>query len=135
MTAARLFVGACGLLYAGFGLWAMFNLSDALAFMALGDLDVPALNDLRGNYGGLNLAVGLYLLWTTARSAPLVPALAFIAILTGGYALGRVVSIGLDGMPPTVVLGYLALEATLAAAGLLLTRRLPVEGATETGHD
>ena len=128
MTVTRIFVGLCALLYAGFGAWAMFDVGGALAFMALEDPAVAALNDLRGSYGGINLAVGLYLLWVTIRAADCRIALTVVALLTAGYVAGRLVSIALDGMPPGVVLGYLALEVTLAVVAYVLLKRLPATG-------
>jgi hypothetical protein len=78
----------------------------------------PALSEARANYGGMHVGMGLFLLSAAAlpglRRAGLLATLAF----TGGLAIGRLVSLAVDGMPSPFV--WFLLTTELGAAGLAL---------------
>jgi len=80
-------------------------------------------NEIRANYGGMHLAMGVLLAIGAARSQFVVPALALLLGFTGGLCLGRAWSWLRDGAPNRFVRIFFALEAVGAvAAALLLTR-------------
>lgn len=120
---SRGFLLLCGLAFLLIG---AHTFADPLAAMAPVELNVgtvSALNELRANYGGLQIGMGLLLLAGLWRTALTGPALLAQALLVGGLAVGRLVSLALDGQPNDLVLGLLALESVVALVSLTLLRR------------
>mgnify|MGYP003397508677 FL=1 len=101
---------------------------DPLAAMAPVELNintVSALNELRANYGGLQIGMGLFLLAGLCCKTMTRPALLAQALIVGGLALGRFVSIALDGQPNEFVQGLIVLESVTALLSLALFLRHP----------
>ena len=73
--------------------------------------------------GGFLLLVGAFVLASILRPAWRRPALIATALINGGWAIGRMVSIALDGPPPQALLIAFIIEVTLAglALGVLTT--------------
>lgn len=101
---------------------------DPLAAMAPVELNIntiSALNELRANYGGLQIGMGLFLLAGLCCKTMTRPALLAQALIVGGLALGRFVSIALDGQPNEFVQGLIVLESVTALLSLALFLRHP----------
>lgn len=101
---------------------------DPLAAMAPVELNintVSALNELRATYGGLQIGMGLYLLAGIACKSMTRPALLAQALIVGGLASGRLISIALDGLPNAFVQGLVVLESVTALLSLALFLRQP----------
>lgn len=99
---------------------------DPLAAMAPVELNIntiSALNELRANYGGLQIGMGLFLLAGLCCKTMTRPALLAQALIVGGLALGRFVSIALDGQPNEFVQGLIVLESVTALLSLALFLR------------
>lgn len=81
--------------------------------------NLTARNSVRALYGGVNLMFGLFWLYAAFRLQRMGLLLALL--YTGGFALGRLLSLGLDGMPGAFAMQWLAVESVFAisAAGLL----------------
>lgn len=79
--------------------------------------NLTARNSVRALYGGVNLSFGLFWLYASFRLQRLGLLLALL--YTGGFALGRLLSLVLDGMPGAFAMQWLVTEsvfAVLAAA-------------------
>ena len=101
---------------------------DPLAAMAPVELNintVSALNELRATYGGLQIGMGLFLLAGIACKSMTRPALLAQALIVGGLASGRLISIALDGLPNAFVQGLVVLESVTALLSLALFLRHP----------
>lgn len=101
---------------------------DPLAAMAPVELNintVSALNELRATYGGLQIGMGLFLLAGIACKSMTRPALLAQALIVGGLASGRLISIALDGQPNAFVQGLIVLESVTALLSLALFLRHP----------
>jgi Domain of unknown function (DUF4345) len=83
-----------------------------------------AVQEVRGVYGGFFLGTGLYLLLCARREAWLHQGLVALASIMGGFVLGRVVGLLLDG--PANALLYFLLTAEIA--GFLLSLYLLKRG-------
>lgn len=73
----------------------------------------------------MGLYLALIVLWIAGalRRALRAPALLSLFVFTLGLALGRLLSLALDGWPGLILAGYMAAEFALAAAaGWLLSR-------------
>ena len=127
ITRCFLLVSALGFLLIGIN-----TFRDPLAALAGVELavnTVSALNELRANYGGLQIGMSLFLLTGLLQPAMTRPALLAQTLLVGGLAIGRVVSIALDGPPNATVQGLLVLESVTALLSLALYARTPSHGA------
>jgi len=110
----KLFLILCALAFIYIGLATFHDPLAALAPVEITSNSVSALNELRANYGGLQIGIGLLLLIGALLPSMTRPALLVQALLVGGLAAGRLISIGLDGLPNGFVLMLLALESTIA---------------------
>jgi hypothetical protein len=120
---SRAFLYACALLYLGFGLWVLLSPGSGLAHLRVDISHVNALSDLRGSHGGLNVAIGLFLLWAAGDPRWFRYGLWLVFLMNLGYLGGRAVSIMADGVPVGIVPLVMLLEAVLLVIALLLVRR------------
>lgn len=81
--------------------------------------NLTARNSVRALYGGVNLAFGVFWLYAAFRAQR--TGLLLALLYTGGFAVGRILSVLLDGMPGAFATQWLVTESVfaLAAAGLL----------------
>ena len=81
--------------------------------------NITARNSVRALYGGVNLVFALF--WIYAAIRMQTTGLLLALLYTGGFALGRILSIIMDGMPDTFATQWLITESVFAliAAGLL----------------
>lgn len=114
------FLLLCGITFIVIG----FNtFRDPVAAMALVELNissVSALNEMRANYGGMQIGIGLLLLAGFRQPSLAAPALLAQSLIVGGLVMGRLISILMDGAPNAFILGLLALEAFTVVVSLLL---------------
>lgn len=119
----RAFLYACGLLYLGFGLWVLLSPTTSLAYLGV-DLSIAnAMSDLRGSHGGLNVAIGLFLLWSAGSREWYRYGLWLVFLMNVGYFSGRVVAMLEDGMPTGIVPLVMLLEVVLFTLAFVLARR------------
>lgn len=91
--------------------------------------NITARNSVRALYGGVNLALGLFWLWAAFKEQR--TGLLLALLYTGGFAVGRILSILLDGMPEAFATQWLITESVFAlgSAGLLFwNARNPATG-------
>lgn len=117
------FLGLCGLAFVLIGANTFVDPLRAVAPLELNVNTVSALNELRATYGGMQVGIGLFLLAGARRAALARPALLAQALMVGGLAAGRLVSIGLQGLPSGFVQGLLVLESVIAVVSVVLYRR------------
>ena len=124
---APLVVWVCAAVFLGIGL--VFTIAPSLPFVPLG-LSVPngaPTTELRSVYGGLELAVGLFLATCAWRRGPAVGyGLLLSLLLFGALAAFRAVGMAMEGPQPPIMAALLVAEsagALFAASGLLSLRR------------
>lgn len=89
-------------------------------------IDLATVNHLhvvRAAYGGAYLGIAALFLAGAARRIESRAALAAVVLLFGGFAVGRIVSIVVDGMPVPLYLGVLTAEVVFAACALVALRQ------------
>jgi hypothetical protein len=86
----------------------------AMAGVELGVDSVNALNEVRANYGGMQIGIGLLLISALFISWLTRPALLTLALLTGGLVIGRLVSMAFDGLPNQTIQVLFGLESITA---------------------
>ncbi|NGP53443.1 DUF4345 family protein [Thioalkalivibrio sp. XN8] len=121
----RAFLYLCGLLYLGYGLWVLLSPETSLAYLGTDLSIVNTMSDLHGSHGGLNIAVGLFLLWAAGNPDWFRNGLWLVFLLNVGYLGGRLVALLSDGMPTGLVPAVMVLEAVLLVMALVLAKRAP----------
>lgn len=107
----------------GFMLIGINTFRDPIAAMAgveLGVQSINALNEVRANYGGMQIGIGILLFSAALLQWLSRSALLALSLITGGLVVGRLVSIMLDGMPNTTVQALLILEFVTTVAAIYL---------------
>lgn len=112
-----------GLVFALIGLMGLYDPVGTVAPMGLTLADQSSRAEMRAVYGGMNLLIGLYLMGGFRNHAQQASALMLAALIMGGLALGRAISIVVDGMPSSLILGFMAIEVVGAALALYLRRQ------------
>ena len=121
---SRAFLYFCGVLYLGYGLWVLLSPTTSLAYLGMQEASVNTMSDLRGSHGGLNVAIGLYLLWSAGNIAWFRYGLWLVFLMNIGYFGGRVVALISDGMPTGIVPLVMLMEVALAVVAFILGRQL-----------
>jgi hypothetical protein len=120
---SRLFLYVCGVLYLGYGLWVLLSPTTGLAYLGVDLEQVNAMSDLRGGHGGLNIAIGLFLLWSASQDHWFRHGLWLVFLMNVGYFGGRLVAMLEDGMPTGIVPLVMLMEVALFVIAFLLARR------------
>jgi hypothetical protein len=123
---ARAYLALSALAFVLIGLNTFHDPVAAMVGLELRPASVSAVNEVRANYGGLQIAIGLVLLTGVLRAEWQRPSLWVSVAVTGGLVAGRVVSITLDGLPNNVVVFFFLLEIVSALTALVLLWRLPL---------
>jgi hypothetical protein len=119
----RAFLVLVALNFVGVGGYNLLFPAQGMAGFELSLGSPSSLNEIRANYGGMHLLLGLFFLSGALRAEARRSALLLAAIFTGGLVGGRIVSLVLDGSPNGFVWRLLALEAAGCAAAFALWRR------------
>jgi hypothetical protein len=119
----RAFLYVCGVLYLGYGLWVLLSPTTSLAYLGV-DFDiVNAMSDLRGSHGGINVAIGLFLLWSAGTKAWFRYGLWLVFLMNIGYFGGRMLALISDGPPTGIVPLVMVMEVALFSIAFALARR------------
>jgi hypothetical protein len=119
----RAFLYVCGVLYLGYGLWVLLSPTTSLAYLGV-DFDiVNAMSDLRGSHGGINVAIGLFLLWSAGHKAWFRYGLWLVFLMNIGYFGGRMLALISDGPPTGIVPLVMVMEVALFTIAFTLARR------------
>lgn len=120
------FLTVCALAFAAIGINTFIDPLSAMAPLNL-DVNTPgALNELRANYGGMQLGMAVLLALGLLKPALRHPALVAQALLVGGLAAGRLVSWSVDGVLPqfnAILLGVEVATALLSVVGLCVENK------------
>jgi hypothetical protein len=125
MDLARTYLRILGAMTLFFGiayLLAPSRMTDPTGF---GPLGPAATTDVRATYGGLQIGLGVFLLWAAAQQARVRIALVLQVLTIGAVAAARALGMLIDGAATGVLLGALCLEILLTVAAVALLRRLP----------
>lgn len=120
---ARLFLGVYAVLFAGFGAFMFMNPHVLVENLGAAGMGSNGLYELRSNYGGVSVGIGLACLAGALKRTFERPALFVLLAYTGGYALGRVAALPFDGVPTANLIGYAVFEAVTAALAAALLAR------------
>ena len=120
----RLILGIYTLLYIGFGVYVFLHAPALAENVGYGTPNSNGLYEMRSNYGGVSIGLGLMCLAGALRQSLERPALFVLLTYMGGYALGRVIALPIDGVPSASLIAYGVFEAVTALLAFgLLSRR------------
>jgi hypothetical protein len=120
----RAFLMICGALYLGYGLWVLLSPTTSLSYLGVDLTIVNAMSDLRGSHGGINVAIGLFLLWSAGNPRWFRPGIWLVFLMNVGYFGGRMVALVSDGLPTGIVPLVILMEVVLFVTAFVLGRRL-----------
>lgn len=124
----RVFLLLNAIFFLGFGVYAVLNAPLLAETLGMTDISSNGLYELRSNYGGVSLGAGIFFALATLRTNLQRPALFFLFVYTGGYALGRVLALPIDGIPAQNLIAFALFEAITASLALLLLRHSARQG-------
>jgi hypothetical protein len=124
MTFARVVLGLSVLAWAGFGLM-LLVWPERLAGVGLEVASPLARVEVRAFYGGLELGIATFLIWSLASAERIRSGLMLGGLALGGTALGRPVGTALEGGAIDAGMwGFVALEVAGAALCAIALGRL-----------
>lgn len=126
-NAVRIFVAINALLFLGFGAYAFVSPEALMEMMGASSMNSDGTYELRSNYGGVSFGIGLLCAAGVFRNGLRRPALFVLMTYTGGYALGRVLALPIDGVPSPNLIGFAVYEAVNAGLAAFLLTRLSAE--------
>ena len=112
---------------AGVGIVGVGYLFSPEFMYSLYDIEILSVNELsmvRSVFGGLFIAFSILFLVGVIFNDLLILSLMGLVTFMSGLALGRVVSIVIDGVPEALLLGLLLLEVSYSLLGAYLLRNL-----------
>ena len=116
----QLFLLLSGLVFILIGVNTFRDPVAAMAGVELGVQSINALNEVRANYGGMQMGIGLLLVSAALMTWLTRPALLALSLVTGGLVVGRLMSIMIDGTPNSTVQALLGLEFFTTAIAIFL---------------
>ena len=114
----RIFLILTGLATLNIALQAIADPQSVMNFVDVQLNNVTARNSIRAFYGTVNLSFALFWLYAAFRAQR--TGLLLAALYTGGFALGRLLSMALDGMPGAFALQWLVVESVFGTSAILL---------------
>ncbi len=123
MTLARLFLIYAVLMLAGFGVLSLLNPQALARMVGMQLTTTTAISDVRAVYGGLEIALALFLVWCLLDASRMSLGLGFTAAAFGFVAAGRGLGVLLDRPVTSLTLKVLAVEAATALVAWLLWSR------------
>jgi hypothetical protein len=109
--------------------WAAFGVSCLVSPVAmLNPFNIQLLNpeslaEIRAMYGGAQIGLAAFFLYASLSQALVKPGLLLAALIMGGFALGRLTGIVIDGSFQLVTLGSLVIEVAICCLALVALRR------------
>lgn len=130
---ARFYLGLCAVVFLGLGIALLFWPVEILKSVEVTFSTTTAFADIRADYGGCILGIGVFLGWCSSKAPLIRTGLLCTGFTFSGYVVGRLLSLVLDGMPKPIIFTLMIVEVLggAAAFGLIpfappgLTSRSP----------
>ena len=119
---ARIFLFINAILFLGFGAYVFLATQGLINLLDVTDMGASGLYEIRSNYGGVSLGIGLMCLLGGLKSGLTRPALFTLMAYMGGYALGRIIALPLGDFPSMEVIGFGVFEGVTALISAILLR-------------
>jgi len=122
MKFARYYLLACAVVFLGIGVALLTFPAEILMTVDIRFETPTAYSDIRADYGGCILGVGIFLCWCAARPERIRAGLFCCGLVLLGYVIGRLLSLAVDGFPKPIIFGLIAVEAIGAITTFTIMR-------------
>lgn len=120
---SQIFLATCGLAFFSIAFQALYDPQLIMDLVQNELTNINSRNSIRAFYGGVNLAFGGYMIYSSSHRPE--PALILLLLYTGGFFLGRMVGFFSDGtLVSPFIISWTIIEFVLFSISLLLLRRL-----------
>jgi hypothetical protein len=127
MGLARIFLRLVGAMSICFGLGYVAMPGPMIDAAGFGAVPASGLTDVRATYGGLQIGLGVFLLWAAGVESQVRAGLLLVLFSIGAVGAGRSIGIMVDGDFTDFHLAGLVTEVTLTVFTLIVMVRLPDE--------
>ena len=121
-TFTTVFLVLVGLAFLNIDVQGFIDPQSVMDFVDVQLNNVSARNSTRAYYGGVNLTFALFLIYGAFRMKR--EALILAALYGGGFVLGRLYSILLEGTPSSFIFTWLTIESVLTLVALTLLYKI-----------
>lgn len=123
-VAARIFLGIAALIYLYFGTAFLIAPESMTAGIDMTLRSPTAVTDVRATYGGLEIALGIFVAVCALVPRMLATGLLVTAFSVAGFAFGRGVGLLIDAPGGLLHAGFFGLELSATTVGVVLLLRL-----------
>lgn len=117
----KVFLVLVGLAFLNIAIQAFINPQSVMNFVNVTLDNISARNSTRAYYGGVNLTFALFFIYGAFKAEK--TALILASLYGGGFVLGRVYSILIEGQPSIFIITWLIIELTLTLIALFLLKK------------
>ncbi len=117
----KIFLVLVGLAFLNIAIQAFINPQSVMDFVNVTLDNISARNSTRAYYGGVNLTFALFLIYGAFKAEK--TALILSSLYGGGFVLGRIYSIAIEGQPSSFIITWLIIELTLTLVSLFLLKK------------
>ena len=125
MSFARILLAVTGVIFAVHGLVCFIQPETITLESGLAIPSIGALTEVRAEYGGLPMALGLYFIASATRVSMLRSGLMMLVTVVSGYALSRATGLAIAGEADLYNVVATAYESVTALLGIAAFSRLP----------
>ncbi len=119
------FLVLVGLAFLNVAVQAMIDPQTVMDFVNVELDNISARNSVRAYYGGVNLFFALFLIYGAFKMKR--ETLILTALYGGGFVVGRVYSILMEGTPSSFIWTWLGIESVLTVISLFLLYQLRIQ--------
>ncbi len=118
---SRIFLILLGLATLNIAIQAIFDPQTVMSMVDVQLGNITARNSIRAFYGSVNACFALFWIYAAFRAQR--EGLLLAVLYTGGFAIGRLLSIAMDGMPGAFAMQWLVVETVFAGVAVFLLAR------------
>jgi ABC-type sugar transport system permease subunit len=128
----KIFLVLVGFVFTGLGMYNLVLPVVGVSIFEIELLNASSMNEIRANYDGMHLFLGLFLIYGAFNTNIQRTALLVVVVFIGGLVLGLITSLIIDGSPNEAVWTLFFVEAVgfLVASALYFLR--PIRGKNDT---
>ena len=117
---ARGYLWLSAILFVGLGIALLFWPTEILKGVEITFETPTAFADIRADYGGCILGVGVFLIWCALQRRSVRAGLLCVGLVYSGYVTGRLLSLMIDGTPKQIIFILIAIEVVGALVAFAL---------------
>ena len=134
---ARIYLWICVITFLGLGIALMSWPERILSSVEVSFESPTAFADIRADYGGCILGIGIFLGWCAQNQERVKTGLLCTGLTFSGYVCGRLLSLLIDGMPKRIIFILIAIEllGAIVAFSCMALVKLPAKSNMELAEN